>query len=65
MLELKEKVDFEDAVGAGVDMAEFLRDAAAEAPRRLRLGHNRQEAVAAVAAVGPWRYGGGACGPLR
>ena len=52
VLELKEKVDFEDAVGAGVDMAEFSQDAAAEAAAALAgLGYNRQEAVAAVAAV--------------
>ncbi|WP_066687265.1 Holliday junction branch migration protein RuvA [Christensenella intestinihominis] len=52
VLELKEKVDFEDAVGTGADMTEFAQDAAAEAAAALAgLGYNRQEAVAAVAAV--------------
>lgn len=52
VLELKEKVDFEDAVGQGFDLSEVSRDAAAEAAAALAgLGYNRQEAVAAVAAV--------------
>ena len=39
-------------MGAGVDMAEFSQDAAAEAAAALAgLGYNGQEAVAAVAAV--------------
>lgn len=52
VLELKEKVDFEDAVGMDMDMTEFSQDAAAEAAAALAgLGYNRQEAVAAIAAV--------------
>ena len=52
VLELKEKVDFEDAVGGGPDMTEIAQDAAAEAAAALIcLGYNRQEAVAAIAAV--------------
>ncbi len=52
VLELKEKVDFEDAVGEGYDLSELSQDAAAEAAAALAgLGYNRQEAVAAVAAV--------------
>ena len=52
VLELKEKVDFEDAVGGGPDMTEIAQDAAAEAAAALiGLGYNRQEAVAAIAAV--------------
>ncbi|MDL2237926.1 Holliday junction branch migration protein RuvA [Christensenellaceae bacterium OttesenSCG-928-K19] len=54
VLELKEKVDFQDAVG--VDMAELPgmadMDAAADACAALvGLGYNRQEALAAVNAV--------------
>ncbi|MEA5003236.1 MAG: Holliday junction branch migration protein RuvA [Christensenella sp.] len=52
VLELKEKVDIEDAVGDGVDMEMFTQDAAQEAVAALcGLGYNRQEAVAAIAAV--------------
>lgn len=52
VLELKEKVDFEDAVGEGYDLSELSQDAAAEAAAALAgLGYNRQEAVAAIAAV--------------
>jgi len=52
VLELKEKVDFEDAVGMDMDMTELSQDAAAEAAAALTgLGYNRQEAVAAIAAV--------------
>lgn len=52
VLELKEKVDIEDAVGDGVDMSVFTQDAATEAVAALcGLGYNRQEAVAAIAAV--------------
>lgn len=52
VLELKEKVDFEDAVGMDMDMTELSQDAAAEAAAALAgLGYNRQEAVAAIAAV--------------
>ena len=52
MLELKEKVDFDMAVGEGFDMSEISQDAAAEAAAALAgLGYNRQEAVAAIAAV--------------
>ena len=52
VLELKEKVDFDMAVGEGFDMSEVSQDAAAEAAAALAgLGYNRQEAVAAIAAV--------------
>ena len=52
VLELKEKVDFDMAVGEGFDMSEISQDAAAEAAAALAgLGYNRQEAVAAIAAV--------------
>ncbi len=54
VLELKEKVDFGEAVGADVDMTGFAAgaDAAADAIAALvGLGYNRQEAMAAVAAV--------------
>lgn len=52
VLELKEKVDFEDAIGMDMDMTELSQDAAAEAAAALAgLGYNRQEAVAAIAAV--------------
>lgn len=52
VLELKEKVDFEDAVGEGFDPSEASQDAAQEAAAALAgLGYNRQEAIAAVAAV--------------
>lgn len=52
VLELKEKVELEDAIGFGADLSEISQDAAAEAAAALvGLGYNRQEAVAAVAAV--------------
>ncbi len=52
VLELKEKVDIEDAIGDGVDMEMFTQDASQEAVAALGgLGYNRQEAVAAIAAV--------------
>lgn len=52
ILELKEKVDFEEAVGVDADMGSLQQDAAVEATAALvSLGYNRQEAVAAVAAV--------------
>lgn len=52
VLELKEKVDIEDAAIGGVDMETFTQDAASEAVAALSgLGYNRQEAVAAIAAV--------------
>ncbi len=52
VLELKEKVDFEDAVGDGADLSEIAQDAAQEAVMALTgLGYNRQEAVTAISAV--------------
>ena len=53
MLELKEKVDFEDAIGdGGVDMSVITQDAGQEAVAALvGLGYNRQEAVQAISAV--------------
>lgn len=54
VLELKEKIDFEEAVGIDPEVAELAAggDAAADACAALcGLGYNRQEALAAVAAV--------------
>ena len=53
VLELKEKVDFEDAIGdGGVDMSVITQDAGQEAVAALvGLGYNRQEAVQAISAV--------------
>ncbi|MEG2202368.1 MAG: Holliday junction branch migration protein RuvA, partial [Christensenellaceae bacterium] len=52
ILELKEKVDFELATGADIDGSILTQDIVQEAAAALAsLGYNRQEAVAAVAAV--------------
>ncbi|MEF9987441.1 MAG: helix-hairpin-helix domain-containing protein [Christensenella sp.] len=52
VLELKEKVSFDDAIGDGADMSEFSQDAVTEAAAALvGLGYNRQEAVMAISAV--------------
>ncbi len=54
ILELKEKVDFSEAIGSDADAAAFCggTDAAADACAALvGLGYNRQEAMAAISAV--------------
>ncbi len=52
VLELKEKVDFDDAVGISADFSTTATDAASEAVAALLgLGYTRQEALNAVSAV--------------